>query len=138
MPALHHDGFNADNGRTLTHRHPASRGMVPAVTMRDGTTPASRGTPSRSPAGMLRAAAAALLVAGSTCTAACQASPCHCAMLKWCNSSAAPLAGKGAACTACEAAHAAPLSAAGCGGDRTDRSGKLYRFCAGPSPPGPP
>ena len=89
---------------------------------------------------MLGLPAAALLLQLAIAAAPAEgvATPCHEAQLRYCNSTAAPLAGKGAACIACEATHAKQLSAAGCGADRADKSSKLYRFCFGPSPPGPP
>ena len=61
-------------------------------------------------------------------------SPCHHSMVQLCNATA----GAGAACVQCELKHQASLSAAGCGTDRTDPTGRLYRFChdaPGPAPP---
>ena len=65
-----------------------------------------------------------LLLFASAAVAA--SSPCHDAMVRYCNSTAS----RGAPCVACEQAHKADLLAAGCGWRPDDPASKLEDFYA--------
>ena len=97
--------------------------LATAVAAESGSAPAPAGP---DPEGPALGGGAGLRQRGGPC-----GSPCHCAMEKYCNASAATPA----ECVACEAKHKAALQHAGCDGGP---GSKLARFCGGaPTPPGP-